>query len=79
MGRIGLNGSKKVEDKFSEINSLGSRLSLEVHCAIRFPAHDKNMFVCEHGKTFPLFRLQGSQDWSWTRKEHEEWVRGVGA
>jgi len=61
-------------DSLSEINKLGSRLSILLHCPIRFPAFDKNIFACEHGMPIPLYRLLGNNDWSSIKKEHDEWM-----
>lgn len=55
-----------------DINKLGSRLSLEIHCGVRYPGFDKNIFVCNCGVVFPIYVLKGSDDWSWAREKHRK-------
>lgn len=54
----------------NNIDMLGRKLSLVIDCPVKWPGYDKNMFVCNCGITFPVFRLQGSDDWSWAKEEH---------
>ena len=54
-----------------EIDSLGAKLSLEVGCAVHYPAYGKNLFECKCGVIFPLYVLRGG-DWPGIRKKHEE-------
>ena len=63
------------EGNFSEIDKLGCRLNVEIDCPVRFPGNGKNTFTCKHGCVFPVFRLKGGDDWSWTKKEHEQWLK----
>ena len=58
------------EGNFTEINGLGERLSLVIDCPVKYPGYDKNMFMCEHGIGFPLFRLKASTNWSWVVEKH---------
>lgn len=64
------------EGNFTEINTLGKRLSLEIGCPVTWPGHNKNMFVCVHDITFPVYRLKGSVDWGWALSEHEAGIKG---
>jgi hypothetical protein len=57
------------------VNSIGSRLSVDIDCPVKWPGFGKNVFVChKHGAIFPLYRLRGN-DWSWVKKYHDE-VKG---
>ena len=58
-------------DQQVEIEELGSKLSLAIHCAVHYPAFGKNLFECGCGVIFPLFLLKG-QDWAMVIKKHEE-------
>ena len=55
-----------------DIDTLGRKLSLVLKCGVRWPGHDKNIFVCNCGIPFPVYRLRASGDWSWAAKEHEK-------
>lgn len=59
------------QGNFSEVDRLGCRLSLEINCALKYPAFNKNAFICRCGITFPLYRLRGSDNWTWVKEEHE--------
>ena len=63
------------EEQFKVLDKLGSRLSLEIECPVRWPGFDKNGLTCKHGLFFPRFRLEGDEDWSWTKREHEKWLK----
>ena len=45
--------------KEKEIDELGSRLSVIIHCPVHYPAYDKRMFECKCGVVFPLYLLEG--------------------
>ena len=62
-----------------EINLLGLELSNHIHCAVRFPAHEKNLFECHctnldhEGIIFPVFIVKAaleSGDWSHIDEMH---------
>jgi len=55
---------------WEELDILGRRLSLEIHCPVTYPGYDKNGFTCKHDIFFPLYVLKGG-DWAWARREHE--------
>jgi hypothetical protein len=58
-----------------EIHKLGSRLSTEIDCAVRYPAYDKNEFECKCGVCFAAFVIKGAMlnnDFSELRKYHNE-------
>ncbi|KKN76479.1 hypothetical protein LCGC14_0369880 [marine sediment metagenome] len=57
-------------DSWMIIDYLGSRLSVEIDCPVKWPGFDKNMFVCKCDKVFPIYRLRGSDDWNWVKEEH---------
>lgn len=42
-----------------DIMELGSWLSLILHCPVRYPAHNKNIFECKCGILFPVFVVKG--------------------
>ena len=54
-----------------EIDSLGARLSVEIHCAVHYPAYNKNLFECMCGVIFPLYVVKG-EDWELIKKKHIE-------
>jgi len=58
------------------VDKLGTRLSLEVCEQFRFPAYDKNLFECKHGFVIPAYRLNGTEDWTAIKAEHEAFVNG---
>lgn len=55
---------------FNSIDILGKKLSLIIGCPVTWPGYDKNIFVCRCGISFHVYRLQGSDDWSWAKEEH---------
>lgn len=59
------------DNKFRELDRLGSRLSLEIHCPVHYPAFDKNMFECRCGVVFPIYMLKGG-DWDSIRQKHDK-------
>jgi len=60
------------EGNLLEMNKLGMRLSLELHCPVRLAANGKNVLVCKHGIPFSVSRLKENEDWSWTKRLHKE-------
>ena len=58
------------DGNFADLSALGKRLSLEIDCPVAWPGFSKNVFRCKHDKVFPIYRLKGSDDWSWTVEEH---------
>ncbi len=42
-----------------EVDSLGSELSLRIHCPVHYPAYNKNLFECRCGVIFPLYVVKG--------------------
>ncbi|KKN53776.1 hypothetical protein LCGC14_0598690 [marine sediment metagenome] len=52
-----------------EIDSLGSQLSIEIGCAVHYPAYNKNLFECMCGVIFPLYVVKG-QDWKLIKQKH---------
>jgi len=64
-------GSYIQDKKFEELDQLGSQLSLELDCAVHYPAYNKNLFECECGVIFPLYLVR-SRNWELMRKKHAE-------
>jgi len=61
-----------------EVDELGSRLSIVLHCPVHFPAFGKNLFECKCGVIFPLYLVKGG-DWNTMKEKHEkekELIRG---
>ena len=58
-----------------DIERLGSRLSIELGCPIKFPGFEKNTFVCRHEMVIPVFRLKVDEGWTFVKREHEEWLK----
>ena len=56
-----------VEEKLMR---LGSQLSIEINCVVRYPAYDKRMFECGCGVTFPLFIVEG-ENWEMAKEKHQ--------
>ena len=56
---------------FEEIDRLGSELSLAIHCAVHFPAYNKNLYECRCGVIFPLYLVKGG-DWKAIIQKHVE-------
>jgi len=52
-----------------EVDQLGSKLSLEIGCAVHYPAFGKNLFECKCGVIFPLYLVR-SMDWDLLREKH---------
>ncbi len=54
-----------------EIDQLGSKLSIELHCPVHYPAYNKNIFECRCGVIFPLYVVK-MQDWKLIKQKHED-------
>ena len=54
-----------------EIDSLGAKLSIEIDCAVHYPAYNKNLFECRCGVIFPLYVVKG-QNWELIKQKHIE-------
>jgi hypothetical protein len=59
---------------YQELMELGGLLSSEICCAVHYPAHEKHMFECECGITFPVFLVK-SKNWKEVRKIHARGYR----
>lgn len=55
----------------SEVDQLGSQLSLEIDCAVHYPAYNKNLFECRCGVIFPLY-LVNTKNWELIKQKHAE-------
>jgi len=69
---VGFSGNQHID---SDLMNLGSELSLVIGCNVIRPNSGKNVFICEHGVPFPMFRLRGSDDWEWAKEEHNALAR----
>lgn len=54
-----------------EIDSLGAKLSLEINCAVHYPAYNKNLFECKCGVIFALYLVKGG-NWQLIKRKHIE-------
>lgn len=54
-----------------EIDSLGAELSKRIHCAVHYPAYNKNLFECRCGVIFPLYVIKG-RNWNLIIQKHED-------
>ena len=52
------------------INRLGSKLSIELSCPIRYPAYNKRLFECKCGIVFPVYVVQ-QEDWEGMKEKHK--------
>lgn len=59
-----------------ELDTLGSRLSVEIGCPVHYPAYNKNLFECRCGVIFPLYLVK-SRDWDRIKQKHLEERRMV--
>lgn len=53
-----------------DLERLGQRLSLEIGCAVHYPAYGKHMFECMCHVTFPVYVIKGG-DWNKIREIHK--------
>jgi len=60
------------EGNLPEINRLGIRLSLELHCPVRLASNGMNVLVCKHDVPFSISRLKIDKDWFWAKELHKE-------
>ena len=58
-------------DQLQEVDELGSKLSLAIHCPIHYPAFGKRLFECACGVIFPVYLVKGG-DWEAIKKKHVE-------
>jgi len=72
-----MTGPGMQQGSFEEVNTLGSRLSLEIDCPVAWPRRDKNALTCKHGVIFSISRLRESKDWSWARRMHMEVEKSI--
>ncbi len=54
-----------------EIDFLGAKLSVEIGCAVHYPAYNKNLFECHCGVIFPLYVVK-EENWELLRNKHIE-------
>ena len=54
-----------------ELDALGAKLSVEINCAVHYPAYNKHLFECMCGVIFPVYLIRGG-GWEAIRKKHEE-------
>ncbi len=64
-------GSYIQSGNLEEIDQLGSKLSVVIHCSVHFPAYNKNLFECHCGVVFPYYLLKGD-NWKLVKHKHEE-------
>lgn len=48
-----------------EIETLGAKLSVEIHCAVHYPVYNKKMYECMCGVVFPLYLLKMAEIKGW--------------
>lgn len=56
---------------WQEVDELGRQLSIEIGCAIHYPAYGKRLYECRCGVVFPVY-LVASRDWDKLRTKHRE-------
>lgn len=71
MGTTGWGYFQQGNYQMPEIDELGSQLSLEIDCAVHYPAFGKRLFECRCGVIFPTY-LVASRNWKLIRKKHIE-------
>ena len=64
-------GSYASGDGWEELDKLGSKLSLVIHCIVHYPAFNKPLFECKCGVVFPIYLLRGG-DWKLIERKHKE-------
>lgn len=70
MTTTGWGYSIRGSDQLVEVDELGTRLSLEIDCAVHYPAFGKHIFECKCGVLFPVYFLKYG-DWETVKKKHE--------
>ncbi len=57
-----------------EIEVLGAKLSVEIHCAVHYPAYNKKLYECMCGVVFPLYILKAAEikGWDMILTKHSE-------
>ena len=58
-------------DLMTEVDELGSQLSIEIACPVHYPAFGKHMFECRCGVIFPVYLVKGG-DWELIKRKHIE-------
>ncbi len=61
------------EDRFRELDNIGSSLSIEICCVVR---QHQDSFICRHGAIFPIVRLRENSDWLWVKDAHKKVCNG---
>ena len=56
-------------DQMIEVEELGTKLSLEIDCAVHYPAFGKKLYECNCNVVFPFYVVKG-EDWEAMRKLH---------
>ncbi len=57
-------------DQQLEVDELGSKLSIEIHCGVHFPAFGKKAFECQCDLLFP-FNTVKLENWDKLREYHK--------
>ncbi len=57
--------------KLQEVDQLGSELSLVIHCAVHYPAYNKNLFERKCGVVFPLYLVK-TKNWEVIIQKHDK-------
>lgn len=60
-------------DQLQEVDELGRKLSLILHCSIHYPAWNKPYYECHCGCLFPLWAVRSClemNDWTVMITEH---------
>ena len=71
MGTDGWGYYQQGSDQTIEIDELGSQLSVEIDCAVHYPAFGKKLFECRCGVIFPAYLVAG-RNWELIRRKHQE-------
>lgn len=56
---------------WQKVDELGSQLSIEIDCAVHYPAYGKRLFECKCGVIFPVYLVE-SRNWNLIRRKHVE-------
>jgi len=54
-----------------EVDHLGAELSVKLHCAVHYPAYNKNLYECMCGVIFPLYLVK-TRNWELIVKKHQD-------